>query len=132
MKMRKRSHRYDINRPSSRQRQKFSKFKKCLSMMMLKQHAGTLEAQFMNKLSNTQAELKKSVAHNKSVYLAFYLIIKFKSILQNSSFKTGNILRFIYCYCMTCFSVEVRTHTFAYQGVRNVSFSETFAYVLNV
>ena len=29
------SHRYDINRPSSRHGIKYSKYKKCLSMMML-------------------------------------------------------------------------------------------------
>ena len=41
MKMKKRSHRYDINRPTSRHEQKYSKYKKYLSMMMLlciKQH----------------------------------------------------------------------------------------------
>ena len=37
----KRSHRYNINRPRSRRGHKYSKYKKCLSMMMLisiKQH----------------------------------------------------------------------------------------------
>ena len=41
MKMKSRSHRYDINRPSSRHANKYSKYKKCLSMMMricIKQH----------------------------------------------------------------------------------------------
>ena len=36
MKMRKRSHRYDINKPSSRHGHKYSKYKKCLSITMLK------------------------------------------------------------------------------------------------
>ena len=35
MKMKKRSHRCDINRPRSRNGHKYSKCKKCLSMMML-------------------------------------------------------------------------------------------------
>ena len=35
MKMKMRSHRYDINRPRSRHEQKYSKYKKCLIMMML-------------------------------------------------------------------------------------------------
>ena len=35
MKMKNRSHRYNINRPWSRHGHKFSKYKKCLSMMML-------------------------------------------------------------------------------------------------
>ena len=41
MKMKNRSHRYDINRPRSRHEHKCSKCKKCLSMVMLiciKQH----------------------------------------------------------------------------------------------
>ena len=37
MKMRNRSHRSDINRPMSRYRQKYSKYK-CLGMMILKRH----------------------------------------------------------------------------------------------
>ena len=41
MKMKNRSQRYNINRPASRHVHKYSKYKKCLSMMMLlsiKQH----------------------------------------------------------------------------------------------
>ena len=41
----KRSHRYDINRPRSRHGHKYSKYKKCLSMMMLmgvKQHLSNI------------------------------------------------------------------------------------------
>ena len=34
-KMKNRSHRYDKNRPKNRHGQKKSKYKKCLSMMML-------------------------------------------------------------------------------------------------
>ena len=48
----------------------------CLRMMMLiliKQHPSntqaTFEAQFMKKLCNTEAGLKKNVAYKKSVYL---------------------------------------------------------------
>ena len=62
MKLKKESHRYDINRPRSRHGYKHRKYKKCLSMMMLYMFQATLEAQFMKKLSNTEAELKKSVA----------------------------------------------------------------------
>ena len=57
MKIKNRSQRYDINRSRSRHEHKYSKYKKCLSMMMLicvKQH-----------LSNAEAELKKSVAYIK-------------------------------------------------------------------
>ena len=43
--LKKRSHRYDINRPRSRHGHKYSKYKKCLSMMMLiciKQHLSNI------------------------------------------------------------------------------------------
>ena len=69
MKIKNRSHRYYINGPRSRHGQKYSKYKKCLSMMMLKyikQHVRNIEAQFMEKLSNTEAELKKSVVYKKA------------------------------------------------------------------
>ena len=35
VKMKKRSYRYDINRPRSRHGHRYSKYKKCLGMMML-------------------------------------------------------------------------------------------------
>ena len=35
MKMKNRSHRYDINKPRSRHEDKYTEYKKCLSMMML-------------------------------------------------------------------------------------------------
>ena len=54
MKMKNRSHRYDINRPTPRYAQKYRKYKKCLSMMMLR-----CLAQFIKKLSNTEPGLKQ-------------------------------------------------------------------------
>ena len=68
MKIKNRSYRYDINKP--RYRHKYSKQKKCLIKMLLiciKQHPSNIEAQFMKKLSNTETELKESVAYKKSV-----------------------------------------------------------------
>ena len=53
LKMKNRSHRYDINRPRPRHGHKYTKYKRCLSIMMaicIKQH-----------LSNTEAELKKAL-----------------------------------------------------------------------
>ena len=62
VKKKNRSHKYKINRPTSRHGLTYTnKHKKCLSMIMLiciKQHP-TLEVQFMKKLRNTQAKLKK-------------------------------------------------------------------------
>ena len=54
MKMKNRSHRYDINRPRCRHGYEHSKYKKRVSMMMLISTPKTVEAQFMRKLSNTE------------------------------------------------------------------------------
>ena len=62
LKMKNRSHRYDLNRPKLRQRHKYSKYEKSLSMIMLyvlTNTQATFETQFMKKLSNTKTELKK-------------------------------------------------------------------------
>ena len=68
-----RSHRYCIKSLRSKHEHKYTKYKMCLSMVMLiKQHLSTyatFEAQFMKKLSSTEAELKKSVGYKKSVHL---------------------------------------------------------------
>ena len=37
-------------------------------VICIKQHLSNFEVQFMKKLSNTEAQLKKSVAYKKSVY----------------------------------------------------------------
>ena len=53
MKMKKRSLRYDINRPRSRHVHKYSKCKKCLSMMMficIKQHLSNISSSIHGKV----------------------------------------------------------------------------------
>ena len=69
MKMKNRSHKYDINRPRSRHGHKYNKYKKYFTMMILYVLCNTLatcEAQFMKKLSNTEAELKKALVIKKT------------------------------------------------------------------
>ena len=74
IKMKNRLHRYGINRPRSRHLQKYSKCKKCLSMMMLlsiKQHlSNIIWSSIHEKLSNTEVELNKSVAYSKKACLS--------------------------------------------------------------
>ena len=63
---------HNINRPRPRHELKCTKYKKCLHMTMLiciKQHLNNMWNSIHEKLSNTEAELKKSVAYKKSVYL---------------------------------------------------------------
>ena len=62
-KLKIRSHRYDINRPRSRPGNKYSKYKKCLSFIMLKrikQHISNIWSSIHEK-NITEAALKKSV-----------------------------------------------------------------------
>ena len=60
--MKNRSLRYDINRPSLRHGHEHTKHKMCLGIIMIiyiKQHLGNFKAQFIKKLTNNDAELKK-------------------------------------------------------------------------
>ena len=61
--MKNRSHKYGINRPRPRNGHKYTKYKLCLSIMIvlcINQHQATFETQFMKKLSSTGTELKMS------------------------------------------------------------------------
>ena len=69
--MKNRSHRYDINRPRPRHGYKYTKYKMCLSVMMvisIKQHLSNIWSPIHAKVKNIEAELNKSVAFKKSVY----------------------------------------------------------------
>ena len=56
------SQRYDINRPRPRQGSKYSEWKMCLKIIMvicIKQNLRNIWSSIHEKLSNTEAELKK-------------------------------------------------------------------------
>ena len=57
--MKNRLHRYDINRSRSRRGRKYSRYKVSQCLYVLSNTLAKFEAQFMKKLSNTEAELKK-------------------------------------------------------------------------
>ena len=67
IKMKYRSHRYDINRPRHRNKHKYTKYniQSIMMVICIKQHLSNIWNQFMKKLSNTQAELEKSVAYKR-------------------------------------------------------------------
>ena len=73
MKKKNRSHRYDINRPRSRHGHKYSKYKKCLSMMMLiciKQHLSNIWSSIHEKVKQHWGWVeKKALLIKKSVYV---------------------------------------------------------------
>ena len=62
--MKSKSHRYEIDRPRRRHGHKYTKYKMYL---FISNTLATFEAQFMEKLTNIEAELKKSFAYKKSV-----------------------------------------------------------------
>ena len=93
-KMKSRSSRYGTNRPRSRYGQKYNKYKTRLSMMMaicIKQHL-----KLMRKLSNTEAELKKSVAYKKTRVVYFDLDFVDVIIFQN-----------VFCWIFVVFPVRI-------------------------
>ena len=60
-----------LNRPRPKHGHRYTKYKMCLIIMMvidIKQHLSNIWSSIQEKLSNTEAELKKSVAYKKSVY----------------------------------------------------------------
>ena len=68
LKIKNRSQRYDINWPRPNYGHKYTKYKMCLSIMMvlcIKQHLSNIWSSIMTKLSNTEAELKKRNAYKK-------------------------------------------------------------------
>ena len=68
MKLENRSHTYIINRPTSRHGRKYSKYITCLTLMMLifiKRHLSNIWSSVHEKVSNTEAELKKSVGYTR-------------------------------------------------------------------
>ena len=93
----KKSHRYDINRRRSAHGHKYSEYKGCLNrwcLYVLSNTWPTLEAQFLRKLSNTEAELKKKCCLIKKVFNQNILKLSYRPFAFTSySFsKKGNEL----------------------------------------
>ena len=68
MKMKSRSHRYDIYRPRFRRGHKYSKYKKCFCMMMficIKQHLNNTWSSTHKKVKQHWGWVVKSIAYNK-------------------------------------------------------------------
>ena len=68
MKMKNRSYRYDINRLRSRHGHKYSRYTRCLSMMMLlciKQHLSNIGSSIHEKVKQHWGWVDKSVASKK-------------------------------------------------------------------
>ena len=74
----KSSHRYDINRPRSRHGHKYSKYKKCLSMIMLlciRQRLSNTWSSIHEKVKQHWGWVKKSVAYKKKASTSFIMLL---------------------------------------------------------
>ena len=75
--MKNRSHRYDIGRSKSKHGHKYSAYETYLSMMMLlciKQVLSNISSSVHEKLSKTEAKLKKSVTYEKKRVVFLYAL----------------------------------------------------------
>ena len=69
MKIKTISHRYDVNRPRKRHGHRYSKYKRCLCMMMLiciKQHVSNVWSSIQEKVKQHWDWVEKSVDKEKS------------------------------------------------------------------
>ena len=69
MKMKNRSHRCDINRPWSRHEHKFSKYKECLTMIMLiciKEHLSNISSTIHKKVTQHWGWVEKKAFNSSS------------------------------------------------------------------
>ena len=110
MKMKNRSHRYDINRPRSKHGHWYSKWKKRHSKMMLiciRQHPNNIWSSIHEKLSKTEAELKKSVKRVFCINLAIsFELLKWQEINHSYLKKTTWTITLVrhwsphfFCFC---------------------------------
>ena len=94
MKMKSRLHRHDINSPRSRHIVNIRIISVWLCTYVLSNTKPTFEVQFMRKLSNTEADVKKSVSYKKRVH--------FVGTYNKSLFNPFFVLLWIWC----CFGVN--------------------------
>ena len=100
----KRSHRYNIERPRPRHGHKYTKYKMCLSIMMvlcIKQHLSNIWSWIHKKLRNTDASLKKkALLIKKSVY---YVYLTTLSMLLSTGNRSGTT---ICCFNLQLFKTK--------------------------
>ena len=69
LKMKNISHRYDINRPRPRHGHKYTKYKMCLTIMMvmcIKQHLSNIWSSINEKVKQHWGWVEKSVTYKKT------------------------------------------------------------------
>ena len=86
MKIENRSHRNDMNRPRSKHWNKYDKYKKCLTIMMLvciKQNLSNIWSSIHEKVKQYQGYAEKSVAYKKPCILKTFLNNKMYFVFHN-------------------------------------------------
>ena len=71
LRIKNKSHRYDINKPGPKHGYKYTKYKMCFSIMMvicIKQHLSNIWSSIYEKVKQHWSWVEKSVAYKKSVY----------------------------------------------------------------
>ena len=87
-KMKNRLQSYNINRTRLKHGPKYTKYKMCLKIkMVLSNTKARFKVQFMKKLSNTEAELKKSVAYEKKACNLFFISTALTGMLKYQYFR---------------------------------------------
>ena len=104
-KMKNRSHRYDINRPRSRNEHKESKYKKCLTMMILiciKQHLSNIWSSIHEKVKQHWGWIEKKRFLQKKLVILIGMKSKVPStwmIWRNYDHKQDCSISPLYCIC---------------------------------
>ena len=123
MKMRlgikNRSQRYDINSPRPRHRHKYAKYKMWLSIMMVKQHLSNIWSSIHERLSNTEAELrkKKALLIKKACLLFVAPSCKWLSLLHNFIQQSLNLGSQQVKSCSRCTRVFYKKPFFAWVSI---------------
>ena len=100
LKIKNRSHTYDINRPRPRHGHEYIKYNMCHSLMMvirIKQPLSNILSSVYEKVKQHWGRVEKSVAYKKSVYFEGRIIANFENsifrilISSNINFKTSTL-----------------------------------------
>ena len=85
---------------------KYSKFDTAIQLYVLSNTEATSEAQFMKKLSKAEAELKKSVAHEKKKFVKDFFFSDQKVFIFTMSVKLSVVLLLMNPLCSSRFATR--------------------------
>ena len=130
MKLKHRSHRYDISRCRSRHGHKYSKYKKCFSITMLtciNQQAINIWSSIHEKVKQHWDWVEKSVAYKRAcIFRSSRPQMFFKiNVFKNSAIFTGKHL----CWSLFLIKLQAQACNFTNQGLQRRCFPANIAKV---